>query len=1343
MLKPKIFNQVAKQKIIYVFRINDESHKGLLKVGDTSNELVDFECDVENTIELESSASKRIDKYTKTAGIKYELLYTTIAIDNNNDAFRDYDVHRVLENSGIKKIKIAGANEWFKTDLNTVKNAIKAVKERRVSLVGSEISHDNSPIIFRDEQRDAIDLAKERFKKKDVKSVLWNAKMRFGKTLSGLQVVKESKYKKTIIITHRPVVDEGWFEDFHKIFFDTDNYQYGSKKKGTDLKSLLDDFKKRSINFVYFASIQDLRGAEKVGGKFDKNIEIFNVDWDLIIIDEAHEGTTTKLGENVIEALKKDNTKFLYLSGTPFNIQDKFDDDNVYTWDYVMEQQAKSDWEIKHPLESNPYDELPRINIYTYDLNEDIKNYFDTSDKAFNFKEFFRVYKGNIEEDRCNIPANCEVGDFIHEKDVNRFLDLMTRSDNDSNYPFSTPYYRQNFNHTLWIIPGVKEAKALSKLLKNHSIFGKFNIVNVAGDGDEDEKKDDALDKVKDAIKKYEYTITLSCGKLTTGTTIKEWSAVMYLAGSYMTSAASYLQTIFRVQTPCKSNGKIKTDCFVFDFAPDRVLRILAEATSMNIRQSNDNEKRLRLQYLINFLPVISMKGSSTKEYNVDGLLQELKKAYADRVARNGFDDSKLYNDELLKLDDLEIEKFNNLKEIIGNQTSDKHKNKITINSQGLDNAELESIEEITKEKKKRKLTKEELERLNKYLVAKKQKDTAISILRGISVRIPLLIYGMDKKYDEDINIDNFTSLVDDESFEEFMPKGVTKDLFNQFKKYYDKDVFVSAGRLIRQKLKRCDDLPVIDRILEIASIFQTFRNPDKETVLTPWKTVNMHMSSTLGGYDFNQKEENVIEFSPKFIDNGEVTKKTLCNQSAKILEINSKTGLYPLYVGYSIFKSKLKNINKKEISKEEIDSLWFKTIEENIFVLCKTQMAKTITLRTLCGYNVEKSGNTYKIKGGYSFNIHYFKDYVNQVKNKQENIVKKVLSGNYWGKGDKEMKFDAVVGNPPYQENISSAIENQSLAKQLFPWFIRFSISLKANYISLITPSRWFAGEAQDKSFLMLREFIKKMKNFNSFYIFKDATQVFPNVTIKGGVSFFLYSHIESEMVSFNIYDGNKFDKQERPLFEKDLDIILEDGKDYQIIKSIQKINNKSIIEITKGRNAFGIVGKEEVVNKISKEKEFKNCATLRCKNNEIRYIKETEVTKNQDIFNNYKVFISKSAGDPSKDKKVIGFPYLGEPKSACTDSLIPIGSFKTKKEALNLQKYLQTKFVRYLISILKVSQNVYQNVYQYVPLEDFTNSSDINWNESIENIDKQLFDKYKLSNKEIININNKVIYE
>ena len=193
--------------------------------------------------------------------------------------------------------------------------------------------------------------------------------------------------------------------------------------------------------------------------------------------------------------------------------------------------------------------------------------------------EFFRVWTGDIKHDHKAMPATAQVGDFVHESDVWSFLNLITKDDPDSHYPYANEEYRNLFRHALWMVPGVKEAKALSKLMKKHPVFGcgAFDIVNVAGAGDEEERSEDALQKVREAINNAEsdtYTITLSCGRLTTGVTVPEWTAVFMLAGSFSTSAANYLQTIFRVQSPCNKDGKIKRCCYVFDFAPDRTFEI-------------------------------------------------------------------------------------------------------------------------------------------------------------------------------------------------------------------------------------------------------------------------------------------------------------------------------------------------------------------------------------------------------------------------------------------------------------------------------------------------------------------------------------------------------------------------------------------------------------------------------------------------------------------------------------------------------------------------------------------------------------------------------------------------
>ena len=955
----KTFSAAFEYKLVYICEIDVESHRGLLKIGDTTirtDESIDNL--PPNCRALNQEAISRIREYTNTAGIYFNLLHTELAVrsikdQNGNaaiEAFRDYHVHRVLENSGIpkKKFKSSTGQEWFEVDLPTAIKSIEAVKKGHHNL-SATTSDSFTPIVFRPEQEDAIKKTLKQFKTGN--RMLWNAKMRFGKTLSALEVVKQSKFEKTIIITHRPVVDSGWYEDFKKIF-NNENYIYVSKNTGNTIDKLLTSEK----NFVYFTSMQDLRGSDLVGGKFDKNDAVFETVWDFVIVDEAHEGTTTALGNDVIKATVKEElnkTKFLALSGTPFNILGDYDD-NVYTWDYVMEQSRKHEWNENNFGDSNPYSELPELKIYVYDLGKLIDNprYKELEDKAFNFREFFRVWTGDMRTDRHPLPPGVKEGDFFHRDDVWSFLNLITKKDKESKYPYSTEEYRSLFRHSLWMVPGVKEAKALSQLMKTHPIFGNgsFNIVNVAGDGDEEEKSEDALKKVQSAIKDAgteNYTITLSCGRLTTGVTIPEWTAVFYLAGSFSTSASNYLQTIFRVQSPCNKDGKIKTTAYVFDFAPDRTLKMVAESVAISTKAGKtDSSDRLILGEFLNYCPVIAVEGTNMKKYDTNRLLQQLKRAYAERAVKNGFDDNNLYNDELLKLDNIDLENFKKLKGIVGSSKSSHKTNDIDINKQGFTDEEYEELERLRKKPQKERTLEEEA-KLDEANEKRKQASDARSILRGISIRMPLLIYGADIDINEDITMEKLVEIVDDSSWEEFMPVGVTKEIFKQFIKYYDPEIFVVAGRKIRDIAKGADELPPTERIKQIAELFLNFKNPDKETVLTPWRVVNMHMGDCLGGYNFYDEGYKELLEEPRYIYQGQVTENTLSNKNAKILEINSKTGLYPLYITYSIFRKRCKEYSESDLTKELEDKLWKETIKENIFIICKTPMAKSITKRT------------------------------------------------------------------------------------------------------------------------------------------------------------------------------------------------------------------------------------------------------------------------------------------------------------------------------------------------------------------------------------------------------------
>ena len=1377
------FDQTYKYKLIYVFSIPYETHKGLLKVGEATlstdikpNELVP------NCRALNQAAKLRIDSYTKTASITYKLEYTELAIKLDSGysfAFKDKDVHKVLMNSGVHKVQPNGysGEEWFATNLDTVKAAIKAVKDGKPSISSGAfaLTETVGPIDFREEQIDAIEKTIKTFKNSN--EMLWYAKMRFGKTLSALEVIRRIQYRKVIIITHRPVVDDGWSEDFKKIFFpgnSENDYHYERKTKDSNYifdekTDAENDLKIRKLDkdgahFIYFASIQDLRGSTIVGGNFNKNNAVFDLDWDLIVIDEAHEGTQTELGDNVIKTLRKDKTKVLALSGTPFNLLNLYNDDNVYTWDYVMEQKKKTEWDLLHQGDHNPYADLPQMHIFTYDLGEKLRRFVsdEYGTKAFNFKEFFRVwYKGP----NCNreLPSNAIEGRFVHEKDVKAFLDMLVKDDPESGYPYSTQEYRDMFRHTLWMVPGVKEAKALSELLREHPVFGKcdelgkriFGIANVAGEGDkyEEEHAKDALELVRNTIKKHQYSITLSCGKLTTGVTVKEWTAVFMISGSYSTAASQYMQTIFRVQSAGTIDGKQKTDCYVFDFAPDRTLKVLTETVHLSRKPGkSQHKKREAMGEFLNFCPVIAISGSKTKKYSVESMMEQIKQIYAERAVNSGFEDESIYNDELLKLDEIDASKFNELKDILGRTKASSKKKEVTVNGQGLTDEEIENLDDEPEDLPDP-LTPEEIAERQRIKQAKAARRRAIDILRGISIRMPLMIYGADVPIEEDIGIEDFVNIVDDESWKEFMPSGVTKQLFIEFTKYYDRDVFIAAGKRIRRLAAAADKETPTRRVIQIAEIFRHFKNPDKETVLTPWRVVNMHMSETLGGwcffnenFDDDTSSEKKRLDEPRFVENDFTLE--LFSEKSCILEINSKTGLYPLYLAYSFYKQRMEGMSDDDWEPEECQAFWEESVRDNVYVICKTPMAKSITRRTLCGYSDAK------------YNAHYFDDLVNMLKNKPEQFKKRVLKGSYWKKDVNEMKFDAVVGNPPYQDSVS--VNNRQGA--IYNYFYDIAGQLSPRY-SLISPARFLFNAG-----LTPKEWNQKMLSDSHLHVVRyepDATTIFPNTEIKGGVVI-LY---RDEGIDFGPIGNFIPDEQLRSIIngfvhdeEHNLTSIMYGGRsdlkfnDLFLQTYPQSVEDR-IKAIQKEHPNVEKLGPNEEYELKSPTLDILSYAftdeapsdpenyykILGLVNNErvYRWIEKKYMEPrypNRNNLDGYKVFITKASGNGQFGEKLSKAVVTG-PNTSATPTFISIGNFATELEAINAEKYICTKFARTLLSVLKVTQDIVPSKWAYVPIQDFTDNSDIDWSKSIPEIDKQLYKKYHLGVKDIDYIEKNVL--
>lgn len=674
-------------------------------------------------------------------------------------------------------------------------------------------------------------------------------------------------------------------------------------------------------------------------------------------------------------------------------------------------------------------------------------------------------------------------------------------------------------------------------------------------------------------------------------------------------------------------------------------------------------------------------------------------------------------NDELFRLDAVDIKKFDDLKGIIGTSKAAPKANDITVNDQGLTNEEYAEKEKLEK-KKKKELTPEEKARLEELKKKKKVRNDAISILRGISIRMPLLIYGADIPYDEEITLDRFVDLVDDSSWDEFMPNGVTKNKFREFQKYYDEEVFIAAGRRIRNIAKEADTLEPTERVIKIASLFSYFKNPDKETVLTPWRVVNMHMSDCLGGYCFYDETftENGKLEKPRFVDRGQVTTDVFGKLDSQILEINSKTGLYPLYITYSAYRRKLQEFSDSELTLQDRQELWLQTVEENIFVICKTPMAKAITKRTLAGYNSTR------------MNAHYFDDLINIMTNKPQLFIEKITKANYWKKKGTAMFFDAIVGNPPYQSTTTGGIGNgkaATQAKPIFQLFVQQAKKINPSYVSMIIPARWYNGG------MGLNDFRKEMLDdtrIARLIDFYNAKDCFPTVEIAGGLCYFLWS---------KEYDGeceviNKLEEGEdlikRPLGQFG-DLFIRSNRSISIINKVIAKADSFWDEKVSALDTFGISSKEKG------HEEYQNgdiqlLHSVGFNGQGIDYISPDVVTKNKELIDKYKIKISimipqggETGVQPANGYRSISGPQILYPGVVDSFSYLNVAFFDTEKEAKNFLNFLIGKFARYMMRTTFSSVHLSKNNFIFVPAMDFNQE----WP------DKKLYEYFELDENEI----------
>lgn len=735
----------ASKPAIYAYRDSHPEYEGLLKIGYTTLEV-----------------KKRVDQQypTKRPGkLPYTIVLEHSAMRCDGTVVTDHDVHRYLRKRGF----VNPSGEWFRCD-------VKDVEAACYSLLSGEENDENRTLTFRmrPEQREAVEKTAAYFKaslKRSANKVphfLWNAKMRFGKTFAAYHLAKIMNWKKVLVLTFKPAVQSAWEEDL-KRHVDFKHWQFispgGLAYKDAD----------QSKPYVCFGSFQDYLQRNKVGGIKAKNEWVHATHWDLVILDEYHYGAWRESAKDLFEAEDKKEAAFgegqgieiydeadmpittkayLYLSGTPFRAiaSGEFIEDQIYNWTYSDEQRAKANWEGQ----DNPYAALPRMVLMTYQLPDSIRQIAMQGEfNEFDLNVFFSAEgTGSAAtfkyEDEVQKWLNLIRGDFLETA-----VDELKQGAKKPPMPFSHAPLLRLLTHTFWFLPSVASCHAMKNLLKQkqNRFYSDFEVIVAAGP--EAGIGVRALEPVMNAMNKPLETksITLSCGKLTTGVTVKPWSGIFMLRNS--SSPETYFQAAFRVQSPwtvanpdSASPNKeliIKQECYVFDFAPDRALKQIADySCRLNVDETNPEKK---VQEFISFLPVLAYDGSSMKQIDAAGILDMAMSGTTATLLARRWESAMLVNVDDVTLTRLmgNKEAMDALMRIEGFRGLNADIQTIINKSEAIKKIKKEANEKELPAKKKRQLSEAEKERKS---LRKQVQEKLIKF----ATRIPVFMYLTDDR---------------------------------------------------------------------------------------------------------------------------------------------------------------------------------------------------------------------------------------------------------------------------------------------------------------------------------------------------------------------------------------------------------------------------------------------------------------------------------------------------------------------------------------------------------------------------------------------------------------------
>jgi len=739
---------------IYAYELVDvATHKGLLKIGYTDR-----------------VAQTRIKEQLGTAAIQYKIVFEETAMRHDGSSFTDREIHKLLRKNGVPNPE----GEWFRCTLNELRHAVHEIKT-------GEHTEENRFFSFkmRPEQEEAVNKTANYLKSykeenpQKTPHFLWNAKMRFGKTFASYQLAKEMGWKKVLVLTFKPAVENAWKNDL-LTHVDFEGWQFVSKN--ADSPNL--NIQKLKNPLICFGSFQDYLGTTKSGNIKPKNEWVHTTNWDCVIFDEYHFGAWRENAKDLfgkdteaekeIEYFKKIKEKgfaeedkaehlekilpittdnYLYLSGTPFRAINtgEFIEEQIFNWTYSDEQRAKENWKGAN----NPYSSLPRMVMLTYQLPASIKQI---------------AMQGEFDSFDLNIFFSAEgegrKAHFIYEEEVQKWLDIIRGAYNENSIdnlklntnkppqPFSHAPLLRVLNHTLWFLPSVASCYAMANLLEKRQNIFYHDYKTVVAAGTQAGMGVRALQPVFDAMTDNPLeskTITLTCGKLTTGVSVQPWTGIFMLRNS--SSPETYFQAAFRVQTPWVINNPdnkspnmeqiLKEECYVFDFAPNRALKQIADySCQLNV---NSIDPETKVAEFIDFLPILAYDGSYMKQINAAEILDMAMSGTTATLLARRWESALLVNVDngtLARL--MENEKaMQALMNIEGFRNLNKDIETIINKSETVKKAKKESFNKDLSEDERKELTKEEKEYKNL------RKETQQKLIK-FATRIPIFMYLTD-----------------------------------------------------------------------------------------------------------------------------------------------------------------------------------------------------------------------------------------------------------------------------------------------------------------------------------------------------------------------------------------------------------------------------------------------------------------------------------------------------------------------------------------------------------------------------------------------------------------------